>query len=249
VCAGVATVVRNAALTPRMARITLAAPEFDDFGIQQPGEIITLGWPAPGCELVLPARGWRFPPGTSEQHWRNYTVRAHRPARAEIDVDFVLHGDRGRASAWALEAAPGDRVGFAGPRMHWRRDEMAGWSLLVADEAGLPALLAILESLPSGHGATALVEVADEAERQPVETAADLELHWLVRDGRAAGRTTILADALRELALPDGRGQVWGGGEALAMRAVRDHLRDQGGIGREAMHVLGYWKHDKMADW
>ena len=241
---GLAEVVRVATLTPRMSRITLAAPELADFGVEEPGEIVTLGWPAPGRELVLPRPRWRFPPGTEDQHWRNYTVRAYDPARAEIDVDFFLHGDAGRASAWATRAKPGDRVGFAGPRTHWRdHDGGADWSLLVADETGLPALLAILETLPEGHRATALVEVADDAERQPVETAADVELQWLSRAGRAPGTTTVLARAVRDLALPGGRGRAWGGGEARAMRAVRDHLRERG-MARGTVQALGYWKHD-----
>jgi NADPH-dependent ferric siderophore reductase len=241
---GIAEVVRVARLTPSMSRITLAAPELADFGVEEPGEIVTLGWPAPGRELVLPRRRWRFPPGTEDQHWRNYSVRAYDPARAEIDVDFFLHGDDGRASAWALRAAPGDRIGFAGPRTHWREHNGgADWSLLVADETGLPALLAILEALPTGHRATALVEVGDDAERQPVESAADVELHWLSRGGRAPGTTTVLMDALRDLALPDGRGRAWGGAEARAMRAVRDHLREQRGLARAAVQALGYWKH------
>ena len=240
---GFAEVVRVAPLTPSMSRITLAAPELADFGVEQPGEIVTLGWPAPGRELVLPRRRWRFPPGTEGQHWRNYTVRAYDPARAEIDVDFFLHGGHGRASAWAMRATPGDRVGFAGPRTHWReRTGDADWSLLVADETGLPALLAILETMPAGHRTTALVEVGDEAERQPVKTAADVDLHWLSRAGRPPGTTTVLTGAVRDLALPDGRGRAWGGGEARAMRAVRDDLRERG-MARATVQALGYWKH------
>jgi NADPH-dependent ferric siderophore reductase len=234
---GVATVVREARPTPRMRRITLAAPEFGDLGIEEPGEIITLGWPARGRELVLPGRGWRFPRGTRGQHWRNFTVRRHRPERAEIDVDFFLHGD-GRASRWAARAEPGDRVGFAGPRVHWRANGGADWSLLVADETGVPALLAILEALPTGHRALALIEVADERERQPVETRADVDLRWLTRGGQPAG--TTLPAAVRGLELPPGRGRVWGGGEALAMRAVREELGER--VEPEAVDALGYWK-------
>jgi NADPH-dependent ferric siderophore reductase len=241
---GIADVVRVSQLTPLMTRITLTAPELADFGVEEPGEIVTLGWPNPDHELVLPRRRWRFPPGTPEQHWRNFTVRRHDLGRAEIDIDFVLHGDDGRASAWARRARPGDRVGFAGPRTHWAGGNGADWSLLVADETGLPALLAIVESLPAGRRATALMEVADDAERPPVATDADVTLHWLSRGGRPAGTTTVLVDALRELELPSGRGRVWGGGEALAMRAIRDHLREQRGVPRAAMQALGYWKHD-----
>jgi NADPH-dependent ferric siderophore reductase len=238
--AGVADVVGVTDLTPTMRRFTLRADAFADFGVQQPGEIITLGWPAPGREIVLPRTGWRFPAGNEDQHWRNFTVRSHDPARSELDVDFFLHGDAGRAASWALRASVGDRIGFAGPRTHWKGGNGADWSLLVADETGLPALLAILETLPAGHRTTALAEVSDNTERQEVETAADVDLHWLVRGGRPPGTTSVLADAVAALELPTGRGRVWGGGEAMAMRAVRDTLRKPG----RAMQALGYWKHD-----
>jgi NADPH-dependent ferric siderophore reductase len=242
--AGVAEVAAVTRLTPTMTRFTLRADAFADFGIEQPGEIVTLGWPAPGHELVLPRVGWRFPPGTpAEQHWRNFTVRAHHAERAEIDVDFFVHGDIGRASAWASRAKVGDTVGFAGPRTHWKFANGADWSLLVADETGLPALLAILESLPAGHRTTALAEVSDNTERQEVETAADVELVWLVRGGRPPGTTRVLADAVTELELPEGGGRVWGGGEALAMRAIRDEVGSRG-VPRRGMNVMGYWKHD-----
>jgi NADPH-dependent ferric siderophore reductase len=238
---GIATVTTRRLVTPRMARFTLTAPAFADLGVEEPGEIITLGWCEQGEELVLPEQGWRFRRGR-EQHWRNFTVRAYRPARAEIDVDFFLHGDLGHASAWALRATPGDRVGYAGPRIHFAHDPAADWTLLVADETGLPALLAIAESLPGGHPVLALAEIHDDGERQPVDCAAALDLGWVSRDGRPAGTTTVLADALRAAALPAGAAQAWGGGEALAMRAVRDVLR-AAGIPRAAMQVLGYWKH------
>jgi NADPH-dependent ferric siderophore reductase len=232
---GFAEVVRAAPVTPRMRRLTLAAPEFADFGVEEPGEIITLGWPDPGEELVLPQLGWRFPPGKREQHWRNFTVRAHRAERAEIDVDFFLHEHPGRASAWAAEAEAGERVGFAGPRVHWQHNGGVDWSLLVADETGLPALLAILEALPEGHRALALAEVGDETERQEVQTRADADVRWLARPGAKSP----LPDAVGELELPWGRGHVWGGAESQAMRAVRDEVRRRPGV--TTVQALGYW--------
>jgi NADPH-dependent ferric siderophore reductase len=246
--AGISEVVRIVDLTPSMRRFTLRAEAFADFGVEQPGEIVTLGWPGPGQELVLPRSRWRFPPGTPEdQHWRNFTVRSFDAARAELDVDFFLHGDVGRAAAWALRAEIGDEVGFAGPRTHWTGNG-AAWSLLVADETGLPALLAILETLPAGHRATALAEVSDRSERQEVEIAADVELVWLVRGGRPPGTTTALADAVASFDLPDGPGRVWGGGEAMAMRAVRDEMGARG-VPRRSMQAMGYWKHDATDEW
>ena len=204
---GIATVTAIQALSPGMTRCTLQASAFADPGIEQPGEILTLGWPLEGEELVLPELGWRFPAGKPEQHWRNFTVRQFDAARATIDVDIFLHGDIGRASAWARRAAVGDPVGYAGPRTHWEPDPEAAWVLLAADETGLPALLAILESLPAGQRAIALAEVRDDHERQPVISAADIDLRWISRGGRPAGTTTVLIDALRGIRLPPELGQ------------------------------------------
>jgi NADPH-dependent ferric siderophore reductase len=239
-CTGIATVTARTEITPLMVRFTLSAPDFADLGVEEPGEILTLGWSDDGEELTLPEEGWRF--RKREQHWRNFTVRAYRPERSEIDVDFFLHGDIGRASAWAIRATPGDTLGYAGPRIHFAHDPAADWTLLVGDETGLPALLAIAESLPAGHPVIALAEVQDDGERQAVECDAALDLRWISRDGRPAGTTTVLSDALAALDRPGGTVEVWGGGEALGMRRVRDLLKDAG-VPRSAMDVLGYWKH------
>jgi NADPH-dependent ferric siderophore reductase len=52
----------------------------------------------------------------------------------------------------------------------------------------------------------------------------------------------MLADAAAALTLPAGTSQAWGGGEAMAMRGVRDALR-AAGLPRSATDVMGYWKH------
>jgi NADPH-dependent ferric siderophore reductase len=238
---GFAVVTAIRPLTPGMTRFTLHAPAFTDPGIEQPGEILTLGWANDGEQLVLPQLGWRFPDGKPEQHWRNFTVRSFDPARSTLDVDIYLHGDIGRASAWARRASPGDVVGFAGPRVHWEPAPDADWGLLVADETGLPALLAILETLPAGWPVIALAEVADEDERQPVAGDADVDLRWILRGPRPTGTTSVLIEAVRELELPGGRAQAWGGGEALAMRDVRRHVKAE--RPDAAVSIMGYWKH------
>jgi NADPH-dependent ferric siderophore reductase len=251
-CTGVADVVGVRCLTPAMTRVTLGGPALQRFFVEEPGEIITLLWPAPRRELVLPQVGWRFPPGVAEaQHARNYTVRHWRAEARELDIDFVVHGDHGLASRWAARVRPGDRLGFAGPRVHWSDGSRAGegWTLLVADETGLPALAAIAEQLAPGHRAFALIEVADGDERQTLDTRADLDVQWLHRDGAPAGTTTLLPDAVAALDLTGGPGRVWGGGEALAMRGVRRHVRDERGLPADAVSVLGYWKHRDTESW
>ena len=152
------------------------------------------------------------------------------PEHAEIDVDFFLHGDLGRAAAWGERAQPGDTVGFAGPRLHWKGVDGFDWSLLVADETGLPALLAILETLPAGHRAIA---IAGAEEPQDIETRADVDLRWMPADGhrRRGARARAARRPRRRL-----------GRRALAgMTKIRRHVRAQRRFARGAVQVLGYW--------
>ena len=74
-------------------------------------------------------------------------------------------------------------------------------------------------------------------------------MHWLPATGPRPGTTALLADAVGDLTLPAGDGRAWGGGEALAMRHVRRHLREDRGLAAEAVSVLGYWKHRTTDGW
>ncbi|HEV2775616.1 MAG TPA: siderophore-interacting protein [Solirubrobacteraceae bacterium] len=245
---GIATVTARRPVTEAMLCLTLNAPAFANLGVEQPGEVITLGWPLDGERLVLPEAGWRFSGGRREQHWRNFTVRRHDPSQATVDIDFFRHGVAGRGIEWAAHADAGDRVGFAGPRAHWRPDPEARWWLLVADETALPALLAILESAPAGLPVIAVAEIGNESERQAVDSVADVRLHWAARHDRPPGTTTVLRDTLRRIDLPRQPGQAWGGGEALAMRDIRDHLRAGRPLLAASTDIRGYWKRDEPDD-
>ena len=195
-CTGVATLARRIALTPRMIRVTVAG---DGFGaawpIQQPGEIITLLFPAPGEQIVLPLRGWRFPPGAPEQEWRNYTVRRHDPEAGEVDVDVVLHEPRGPACTGAAEAPLGAPVGYAGPRVDYAAHDEAEWLLLCGDETALPAIAAILESAPPVAQTLAVVEVPDPSEEQQLALPDGAELRWVHRNGHRAATSSVVGSS------------------------------------------------------
>jgi NADPH-dependent ferric siderophore reductase len=246
---GIATVTHVERITPRMARITLGGDAVAGFPDEQPGEILTLVWPADGAaEPVLPLDGWRFPPGTPEQHARNYTIRRYDADAPSVAVDVVLHGDRARASRWGGRVRPGDTIGVAGPRLHFVADPEADFTLLAGDETALPSIAATLERLPAGHRALAFVEVADAGERQALEPSCAAEVVWVHRDGAPAGRCPKLLDALRAATFPPGRAKVWVAGESLAVRALREHLRDERGLAIGPMQAIGYWKHRETPD-
>src|SRR5215218_7001125 len=138
-CTGIATVVRRRALTPRMARFTLQAPAFAELGVEQPGEILTLGWCDAGEDLAPAGAGLALPPGEAgaalaQLHGARSPARGDggrrgllppRGPRARGSLGGAGHagGDgRLRRSAPALAAGPGRRLDP--PRR--RRDRVTG---------------------------------------------------------------------------------------------------------------------------
>src|SRR6202008_2103505 len=97
----------------------------------------------------------------------SFPVRRHDPVRAELDVDFVLHGAAGPAARWGASAAPGQVLGRYGPpSVYSRHLPAAGPYLLPGGETALRAIGSLLESLPLSRMAVS-VEVADPGEEQP----------------------------------------------------------------------------------
>ena len=87
----------------------------------------------------------------------------------------------------------------------------------------------------------AVIEVAGPAEEHVLSTPAGADVRWVHRGGAAAATTTHLADALRELPLPDGVGQAWGAAESTIARTLREVLRDERGMERKLVSAKGYW--------
>jgi NADPH-dependent ferric siderophore reductase len=174
---------------------------------------------------------------------RTYTPRHLDRAGQRLTVDFVLHGDGGGpASKWAAGAKVGDRLVVTGARGSYQIDPGAEWTLLIADETALPAVGTILDEAPAGAQVLLVAEVDTEADQLKFGTAAELSTVWCHRDGTGAGYGTLAAQAVQNLTLPEGRGAVWVGLEASAMRTVRRYLLGERGLDRGQLYTRGYWK-------
>ncbi|MER6361922.1 siderophore-interacting protein [Kitasatospora sp. NPDC001527] len=207
-------------LTPALVRLTFAGPTLDALAIEHPTQWVKLDLP--------------------EGHSRAYTIRFHRPAEREVDIDVVLHGN-GPLSRWAEVARVGDPARLAGPRGRRPSFEGAGHVLLAADESALPAALTILDDLPPAVPVSLFVEVGDATGAAlPLPERAGLTGHWLPRRPELPkGRT--LADTLLATDLPTGT-TAWLAGEANAVATVRRHLLTDWALPRERVHSKGYWK-------
>ncbi|MEQ3550303.1 siderophore-interacting protein [Pseudonocardia nematodicida] len=245
-------------LTPRMRRITLESDDLVGVVEVAPDQQVKLFFARDGGIPEIPpppedgsgVAGWyaRYlaVPEDRRPWMRSYTVRALAAAAGRMTVDFVVHPDSGHggpASRWAARAGIGDVVGVLGPAIAgYRMPSDEPVRLLVGDETALPAIGAILETLPAGMCAVAVVEVSGPAEEQTLASAAGVDVHWVHRG------TGVLLEAVREVRLPDGPVFAWVAGEASAVRAVRRHLVDERGIDRGAVAFTGYWRRELTQD-
>ncbi|SEQ22448.1 siderophore-interacting protein [Lentzea albida] len=232
----VMTVTAVTELGEHMRRITFHAPEFASYTVTGPDEYFGL-MIALGRDLVLPPddrinvrTSLREMPEDTRPDLRWYTVRAHRPDVAEIDVDFVVHGDAGPGTRWARRAIAGDTAGFrAGGSAY--RPPAEGSVLLVADETALPALAAILEA--ETRPLHVFAEVPDESYRL------DLDVEWVYRGDAEPGSAVLKAVQGKALSTVD---YAWACGESALATGVRRHLTKDRGVDRKAIMFSGYWK-------
>lgn len=222
----VAEVLRCMQVTSHMRRITLGSSALTDFAVRRPAQWVKLFVPAPHGDK---------PSG------RAYTIRHFRAGMGEMDIDVVLHGD-GPCSTWAEHAKAGDVVQIAGPRSGFRIDPHAGRLLIGGDETALPAIGAILETLPAGLAVDAFVEIPGDADAQTLRSQADVEITWLPRNGGDAGTGTALAEAMMAAVARHDGGDIWFAAEASVVRIVRRHVLVDRAIPRSRVTMSGYWK-------
>lgn len=259
----VAEVVRTKQVSPHMVRVTLGGlGRFTPVGHDQ---WFRLFLPRPGQDaLRLPTRtsewGWYLQylatPRAQRPWVRSYTVRAARPDLHEIDVDFVLHADddghTGPASAFAMTARAGDRVGILDQGTGYNPRHEHDWTLLVGDETALPAVAGVCESLPDDARGLAIVEVPTADDRQEFRVPAGVELRWVARDelpgagGHDVPGRAALA-VLRDVDLPEGVAYALAAGESGLATGVRRHLVNERGVPKAHVDFVGYWRHGRAA--
>ncbi|MET7452473.1 siderophore-interacting protein [Streptomyces sp. NPDC005574] len=267
-------------LGPSLVRVTFAGPDLLAFHSHGHDQSLSLFLPHPGqSEPAVPYelgdgwwQAWRELPDGVRAVMRSYTLRALRRDAcgntAEIDVDFVLHGvepgsavQAGPASRWAARAAAGDRVVMLGPAVadnraiRFRPPQDTDLVVLWGDETALPAVSAIVASLPAGTRARVWLEVRDAGDIQDLATEADAEITWLVRQGHggdgspgspdspSAPGSPAALQAIRGARLPPAEHPyVWIAGESGCVKALRRHFVRERGIDRRRVTFVGYWR-------
>lgn len=241
------TVVKVQSVTPRMRRITLGGEQIAAFS-----RAPAVATPAAWVKLFLP---------TGEG--RAYTLRSVDHQAGTLDIDLVLHGDAftnghtagqaqeaqkapdahggdGPASRWAAQARVGEQVAIAGPRSGgFAPPAGTDWLMLAGDGSALPAMQSIAACLPASARVKAYVEITDDGECQPMDSAARWRTEWITAAPGQPGQR--LCQRLMYRPLPPGNGYLWMAGESGAMRALKRHFLDRG-IAPSQLSAKGYWK-------
>lgn len=248
-----ATVTRVVRRSPHVMTVTIGGPDLRGFRSAGPDEWFRLFLPREGqARPLLPTAG-----GSGREWWeqvcampeaerpivRNYTIRRHHPASDELDIEFVLHADEGPASGWAARARPGDELGLLLQGAPYDPERLAPWRLLAGDETALPAMSAIVESLPPGARAHVFALVPGHEDTRELATLGDVQITWVCRDRVNGDGRAALVDAVRGATLPVGEPYAWLAGEAGLVRDLRRHLVGERGVDKDAVCFLAYWRH------
>jgi NADPH-dependent ferric siderophore reductase len=202
-------VVRVGDARPGMRAISFASPD-----------LVGFEW-RPGQDVMLDV------PGT-EHTRRRYTIRRADPVAGTLDIEVVLHGT-GPFAAWAAGATPGARIEGIGPRGVVTLRDGANHHLVVGDPSAIPFTLAMIESIPAGTAASAVI-VSDE----PADPDTD-RISWV-----APG---ALADHLAAIALPAGTAAYVNGERRLVRHVVE--LLIARGVAADAITSKAYWRDDQ----
>ncbi|QOR39976.1 siderophore-interacting protein [Billgrantia diversa] len=197
------TLSRRTQVSPSLVRFTFTGPDVSRMATYAPDQRIKLFFTTESgsldalfsCIAGEPDdwyAAYRALPDDLRPPMRTYTIRELRAAQGEVDVEFVLHGDKGPASRWAMHARPGERLAMTAPTAdvenagvgyEWKPPRGVKRILVVADETALPAAAGILEEL-AVHAdrpqVEALIEVPLGGDAQALPASA--KVSWLPRD-------------------------------------------------------------------
>lgn len=204
-------------ISPSLLCCVFTSPEVHRMKLEAPDQRIKLLFPTAEGQILQLENGddwyrqYMALPQEQRPAMRTYTLRALRGDENEMDVEFVLHGVNGPASAWVTRAVPGDELqvvapnaGFAGDSggYEWAPPTQTQQVLLIADETALPAAIGILEQLTQQANpprVQAFFEVPLIGDCLSLAKFSFVEVYWLPRDvGPQKTHGTRLIEAVRQ---------------------------------------------------
>ena len=234
---------RKEVLSPSMLRCVFRGDDVHQMKIDAPDQRIKLLFPSlKGTPVTLTADGswWeqiRSLPEERRPVLRTYTIRRVDVVASEVEVEFVMHGTEGPASAWAVGSQPGAALQIVAPNREfaedsggyeWNPHPQAERGLVIADETALPAVKGILQDLVQRETPPHIqvfIEVPKQGDCIDLSQYPFAEVHWLARELTGASYGEALLQAVKEqVKLPD---YALTGGQAVQEEAEGELLWDR----------------------
>ncbi|MEQ9345176.1 MAG: siderophore-interacting protein [Thalassospira sp.] len=238
-------------LSPHMRRVRLHGADLDAYDndsihirlLIPPRDQENPKWPTL-AENGMPV----WPGGDDTVEQRVYTIRDIDAKAGWVDIDFVIHGDNGPGSSFALHAKQGDLVAMTGPLGNPLPD--ANWVLFAGDETALPAIGRYLNALADHVMGHAVIEVGSESDVIDIATNSQVKVTWLFRDGQNNGnavKDSLLQDAIRAIDVPKDTPKVfcWAGVEQGDYKPIHNHWRKDVGLARDDCTAMTFWRNSE----
>jgi NADPH-dependent ferric siderophore reductase len=218
-------------LTPSLRRIRFSGPRLRG-----------LRW-TPGQHVRLQVAGLRESVLRLHPHdaLRTYSVYDADPDLGTLDIVMFDHaGDPATvtpARRWVSAISIGYSANLTRPQGNLVIRDDAPYHLFAGEETASVAFAAMLRSLP----ATAEVHGVVEAEAEEHHLRLPRDLTRVERGAAPAANSSVLADALRDLPLPDRPGVAYLAGEARTIQTLRTILITERGWERRQIRTTPFW--------
>ncbi|GLB53469.1 siderophore-interacting protein [Neptunitalea chrysea] len=243
---GVLTVKYKEYSTPHYIRVVLEGADLKNFTEANVGDNNKILIPKDKTKkLELPEQkgGGRL---NSDDFWvRTYTLRSLDLEKGEMAIDFVMHGETGPASSWAIHAEKGDELGVLMKAKSKPLFLPAEKYVLVGDHTAVPVISVLLEKLPEDAIGTVLLEVYSKEDMLPLTKPNGVTLNWLINSN--PGTTTNILDAFAT-AVIDANTFVYAAAEFTVVKQLQEKLRKVSGLERKNWYAFSYWKYGKSED-
>ncbi|MFC3848552.1 siderophore-interacting protein [Corynebacterium hansenii] len=240
------TVTASDRISPTMQRVTFDVSDIAPFAENPHTDAYV--------KLLFDTADAATPAPDAAPTMRTYTVHSIDAEAGTLAIDFALHGDGdtpGIASAWAVDARPGDIIDARGPGGAYSPDPAAAHHLICGDATAIPAIAAAVRELPADASADVVVEAPDYADVDLIPNHPGASItHVTPAHGTDAApgdalveMTTAIVGKLASRPTHDPAGiQVFVHGEAHAvMKRIRPMLKDAG-IPVRGASISGYWR-------